>query len=64
MMRNLFPGRPAIGSTILINDVRFEVVGVLANIGREENNMNNVRDLSAVQHHAHVFPHENGQNHG
>jgi putative ABC transport system permease protein len=43
MMKNLFPGRPAIGSSILINGVRFEVVGVLANIGREENNMNNVR---------------------
>lgn len=43
MMRNLFPGRPAIGSSILLNGVRFEVVGVLANIGREENNMNNVR---------------------
>ncbi len=43
MMRNLFPGRPAIGSTILLNGVRFEVIGVLANIGREENNMNNVR---------------------
>lgn len=43
MMRNLFPGRPAIGSTILINDVRFEVVGVLANFGRQENNFNNLR---------------------
>jgi putative ABC transport system permease protein len=43
MMKNLFPGRPAIGSFILINGVRFEVVGVLANIGRQENNMNNVR---------------------
>lgn len=43
MMKNLFPGRPAIGSFLLINGVRFEVVGVLANIGREENNMNNVR---------------------
>jgi len=43
MMRNLFPGRPAVGSTILLNDVRFEVVGLLANTGREENNMNNVR---------------------
>ncbi|HWX55784.1 MAG TPA: ABC transporter permease [Verrucomicrobiae bacterium] len=43
MMRNLFPGRPAIGSFILINGVRFEVVGVLGNIGRQENNMNNVR---------------------
>lgn len=43
MMRNLFPGRPAIGSTILINDIRFEVVGVLANWGRQENNFNNLR---------------------
>jgi putative ABC transport system permease protein len=43
MMKNLFPGRPAIGSFILVNGVRFEVVGVLANIGRQENNMNNVR---------------------
>jgi putative ABC transport system permease protein len=43
MMKNLFAGRPAIGSSLLINGVRFEVVGVLANIGREENNMNNVR---------------------
>ena len=43
MMRNLFPGRPAIGSTILLNGIRFEVVGVLANIGRQENNLNNVR---------------------
>lgn len=43
MMKNLFPGRPAIGSFIVINGVRFEVVGVLSNIGRQENNMNNVR---------------------
>src|SRR5262249_49536057 len=43
MMRNLFPGRPAVGSFILVNGVRFEVVGVLSNIGRQENNMNNVR---------------------
>ncbi|HZU32041.1 MAG TPA: ABC transporter permease [Candidatus Angelobacter sp.] len=43
MMRNLFPGRPAIGSTILLNGVSFEVIGVLANIGRQENNMNNLR---------------------
>jgi putative ABC transport system permease protein len=43
MMKNLFPGRPAIGSFILVNGVRFEVVGVLSNFGRQENNMNNVR---------------------
>jgi putative ABC transport system permease protein len=43
MMRNLFPGRPAIGSSILLNGARFEVVGVLANIGRQENSMQNAR---------------------
>ena len=43
MMRNLFPGRPAIGSTILLNGIRFEVIGVLAKIGTQENNPNNMR---------------------
>jgi putative ABC transport system permease protein len=43
MMKNLFPGRPAIGSFILINGVRFEVVGILGKIGKEENNFNNMR---------------------
>ena len=43
MMRNLFPGRPALGSAILLNGVRFEVVGVLENIGRQENNLQNAR---------------------
>jgi putative ABC transport system permease protein len=43
MMKNLFPGRPAIGSFITINGVRFEVVGVLDRIGRQENNFNNMR---------------------
>jgi putative ABC transport system permease protein len=43
MRRNLFPGRPAIGSNILLNGIRFEVVGVLANIGRQENNPDNLR---------------------
>src|SRR5262249_2894462 len=43
MMKNLFPGRPAIGSFITINGVRFEVVGILGKIGRQENNFNNMR---------------------
>ena len=43
MMRNLFPGRPAVGSTILLNGIRFEVIGVLASVGRQENNPNNLR---------------------
>ena len=43
MTRNLFPGRPALGSTILLNGVRFEVVGVLDSVGRNENNSTNFR---------------------
>src|SRR5437899_3441487 len=43
MMRNLFPGRPAIGSTLLLNGVRFEIVGVLASVGKDENNATNFR---------------------
>jgi len=43
MTRNLFPGRPAIGSSILLNGSRFEVIGVLSNVGRDENNSTNAR---------------------
>src|ERR1022692_965368 len=30
MTRNMFPGRPAVGNTILLNGVRFQVIGVLS----------------------------------
>lgn len=43
MTRNMFPGRPAVGNYILLNGVRFEVVGVLSMIGSEEHNATNVR---------------------
>jgi putative ABC transport system permease protein len=43
MMHTLFPGRPAIGSTILLNGIRFQVVGTLASAGREENSPANFR---------------------
>src|SRR3974390_2711166 len=36
--RLLFSGRPAVGSTILINGVRFEVVGTIQRIGHGDNN--------------------------
>lgn len=59
MMRNLFPGRPAVGSTILINDVRFEIVGVLANYGRQENNFNNLRVYMPLSTMHQYFPMKN-----
>ncbi len=59
MMRNLFPGRPALGSTVLINDVRFEVVGVLSSIGRQENNFNNLRIYVPLSTMRKYFPIKN-----
>jgi putative ABC transport system permease protein len=37
VVKNLFPGQPALGSTLLLNGVRFEVVGLVDLIGRGEN---------------------------
>jgi putative ABC transport system permease protein len=41
--RLLFPGRPPIGSTILINGTLFEVIGTLLPIGHGDNNTLNLR---------------------
>ena len=41
--RLLFPGRPPVGSTILINGTRFEVIGTLLPIGHGDNNTLNLR---------------------
>jgi len=43
MLKNLFPGRPAVGNTILLNDIRFEVVGVVQRVGHGDNNSTNNR---------------------
>jgi putative ABC transport system permease protein len=41
--RILFPGRPSVGSTILVNGRRFEVIGTLQAVGHGDNNMLNLR---------------------
>jgi putative ABC transport system permease protein len=43
MKRNMFPGRTALGSTFLLNGVRFEIIGVLQRLGREDRNATNIR---------------------
>ena len=43
MTRHLFPGRPAMGSFILLNGFRFEVVGTLKRVGRGDDNSTNMR---------------------
>jgi len=41
--RVLFPGWPAIGSTILLNGIRFQVIGTLQRVGHGENNTRNLQ---------------------
>lgn len=43
MTRNLFPGRPSIGETILLNGTRFEVIGTMKRVGRGDENSTNMR---------------------
>jgi putative ABC transport system permease protein len=43
LLKNMFPGRPAVGSTILLNGISFEIVGVVAKVGRDGNNGTNSR---------------------
>lgn len=61
MTHNLFPGRPAIGSTILLNGVRFEIIGVLASVGRDENNSTNFRVYVPFNTMKLFFPIKNAQ---
>ena len=41
--RVLFPGWPSVGSTILLNGIRFQVVGTLKRVGHGEDNTRNLQ---------------------
>jgi putative ABC transport system permease protein len=56
MTRNMFPGRPAVGNTVLLNGVHFEVIGVLSMIGHEENNATNIRIFIPFNTMRELFP--------
>ena len=56
MSRNLFPGHPAVGSFILLNGHRFEVIGILKRIGRGDDNMTNSRCYVPFQVMRSYFP--------
>ncbi|HKU27387.1 MAG TPA: ABC transporter permease [Candidatus Sulfotelmatobacter sp.] len=43
--RTLFPGRPAVGATILLNGVRFTVIGTLKKVGHGDNMNLNLRSF-------------------
>ena len=54
--RILFPGRPAVGSAITINSIRFEVIGTLQPIGHGDNNTLNLRMFVPFQTMQQDFP--------
>src|SRR3984957_14975424 len=56
MTRNMFPGRPAVGNTILLSGVRFQVIGVLSMIGHEEQNATNIRLFIPFNTMRELFP--------
>ncbi len=56
MTRNLFPGRPAVGAVVLLNGMRFEVIGAVERVGRGDNNSTNMRAYIPFQVMAASFP--------
>jgi putative ABC transport system permease protein len=62
LQKTLFPGRPAVGSFVLINGVRFEVVGSMPHLGRGDNMWLNMRGYIPFPVMATFFPIK-GENH-
>jgi putative ABC transport system permease protein len=62
LTKNLFPGRPAVGATVLLNGVSFEVIGTVKRIGRGDENLTNMRGYVPFGVMATYFPLK-GENH-
>jgi len=62
LTRNLFSGRPALGAAVLLNDIRFEVIGTVKRIGRGDENLTNMRGYIPFRVMATFFPLK-GENH-
>jgi putative ABC transport system permease protein len=43
LLKNMFPGQPAVGATIMLNNMDFKVIGVIPKIGKEGDNGTNKR---------------------
>jgi putative ABC transport system permease protein len=56
MTRNLFPGRPAIGATILLDGISFKVVGTVQRVGHGDNNSTNMRGYISYRVMGMYFP--------
>ncbi len=56
LLKNIFPGRPAVGSRILLNGLDFEIIGVIPKIGKEGNNGTNLRIFLPIETMRMLFP--------
>ena len=56
MLKNMFPGQPAVGSTILLNGLDFKVIGVIPKIGKEGQNGTNGRIFMPLETMRMLFP--------
>jgi putative ABC transport system permease protein len=54
--RLLFPGRPSIGAIVLMNGVRFQVIGTLKRLGHGNNNEINLRIFAPFNTMRQYFP--------
>jgi putative ABC transport system permease protein len=57
--RLLFPGRPAIGATVLLNGVRFQVIGLVERIGHGDNTNRNMFSIVPFNTMRMLFPPKN-----
>ncbi len=62
LVKNLFPGRPAVGASIILNDISFEVIGAVERVGRGDDNSTNMRGYIPYHVMATLFPLK-GENH-
>ena len=54
--KHLFPGSPAVGATIILNDISFEVIGTMERVGRGDENSTNMRGYIPYRVMATFFP--------
>jgi putative ABC transport system permease protein len=56
LLKNMFPGEAAVGSTILLNDMDFKVIGVIPKIGKDGENGTNHRIFVPFATMRELFP--------
>ena len=49
LLKNVFPGRPAVGATMLLNGINFDIIGVLSKVGQDGNNGTNARIFIPIE---------------